>query len=127
MSDYPDLRKSYPKGDPDGPTSEELREKYRLKYRKGASKFDGPVGFRQVYYKRKLFDRYPRATIIAISSVWIGAFCAPLIYNFFASPAPTLEEQYIKELKKQRYIEAGVFKNPFTNRFRGPKEIIDDE
>jgi len=125
MSDYPDLRKSYPKGDPDGPTREELREKYRLKYRKGPSKFEGPVGFSQVNFKRRFRDRYPRATIIAISSVWIGAFCAPLIYHL--TQTPSLEEQYAKELRKRRFIDAGVYKNPFTNWFKGPKEILDED
>jgi hypothetical protein len=117
---YPDQKRSFPQGDPEGPSIEELKKKYIKKYRTGPSKFEGPYGFREEKYKRKWNQRYPRLGLALVTGSGLSLFFGPFIYDVFFKPV-SLDAQYVTLLKKKRLQESGLWYSPF-----GVKKPVDE-
>jgi len=118
---YPDLRQKFQRGDPVGPSAEDLKKKYILKRRKeftGPGKFGGP--FREQNFNQSFAQRHPKSITFAIVSTSLAIFFGPFIYDVFFK-TQTLEEQYIAELKKRRMKETGVWYSPFNVKPDGNK------
>jgi len=111
--DYPDHRQRFPRGDPIGPSSEEIRRRFLLQNKKGNySKFEGPYGFKETKHKRNIIDRYPRTFTFGFAAICIGIFYSKLINDVFFRQ-PTEEEIFIDQLRIERMKRSGFWYGPW--------------
>jgi len=122
MSEYPDHRQRFPKGDSIGPSSEEIRRRFLLQNKKGAySKFEGPYGFKETKHKQSLMYKYPRAFTAIFTFSFCAVFYHQVFYDVFLRQ-PTEEEIFIDNLRVERMKKSGIWYSPFGIKKLGPED-----
>jgi len=105
MSQHRKLRGLEERGDPVGPTFDQLEQQERIRLlREGKKNFDPKFGgspvFRPLKHdKRVIWQRYPRAWIFGVAAVMTASVYAPIFYVWLSDSRKPLTEIEKKDAK----------------------------